>query len=468
MSLRASFGEFPSRSVANIDELSQIETGTLVDGDVAYTQDSGTTWVLLKSSSTTLGATVRPTKNSGGGVSPGRWVDQSALQAVLSASEAVWYIDATSGDDANSGTSAAAPLATFREWYARNVGDGRKIASNKTIHILSPMLSIDDPIDLSGVTIASGVDVQFVGALPTADASTTVTMATDFNPATNTYQSVQSGLADVSAYVGLLVVDPTLGVEGWIDADNGAGDFTSNFADLTDPFAFTPIVPVAADVLDFYDPLRIDYVRLFGVNVENDGKLSFYRLRIQTLSVSNCAPASGTAVNLYGAISAASCKVINAYVSNASIDFVGSWVSAGSVSQGSFVDIAGGYVDAANFVVSDSTVHYQQYTYLDAASGPTTCTRAKTIVDEVGAFGGGTFGIEQNSSLEFTSNRVIGNTAGSPLYSLAGAANALVPAAFAPTVTTGAVNFTQLATNHVWADIPVVELTSLTGTVLRV
>lgn len=73
MTLNAT-SESPRRSVTSVSALEQIETGALVTGDLAFVVENESYWRLDKESTVAESVTVKPTRNSAGGVGAGRWL----------------------------------------------------------------------------------------------------------------------------------------------------------------------------------------------------------------------------------------------------------------------------------------------------------------------------------------------------------------------------------------------------------
>lgn len=251
MSLGAASRQAPNRSVESADELSNVPTGSLVDGDRGFVATDDSEWILLKASTDALSADVVPSHESEGGTYAGRWVRAGVVQSL--SQQATWYIDTTNGNDANDGATFATALKTVSEWKART-GPVITVAA-MDVYILGAVteaVNFDQELRSAKVTIH--------GYTADADAvreTATITAVTAFNRAANTYQAIQTDVALTPATYALALartVDAGNNtIMGWIIAAlggnvydyNGIEDDSANYAPATSP----PVVGATVEIL---------------------------------------------------------------------------------------------------------------------------------------------------------------------------------------------------------------------------
>lgn len=123
------------------------------------------------------------------------------LEAYYAANWAVtdWYIDGTTGNDSNNGTTAATPLKTGAE-LQRRLGSYARWSHSVTIHVLAN--GMIDPLVVRGVTLLPNVHLDIIGT-PTTVASDVLS---SYSAADHTIPRATevkgTAIADFTPYVG--------------------------------------------------------------------------------------------------------------------------------------------------------------------------------------------------------------------------------------------------------------------------
>ncbi len=113
-SFSAGGGSGSSLTAANITAMSALDDSDLDNGSSAYILSVGDYFILDKTSTLTADAITVAVTLSG----TGRWIRQNA-SSIKWVNQATWYINASSGNDENSGVSSGAALQTHDEFMRR-------------------------------------------------------------------------------------------------------------------------------------------------------------------------------------------------------------------------------------------------------------------------------------------------------------------------------------------------------------
>lgn len=184
-------------------------------------------------------------------------------------SQAAWYIDPVSGNDANTGVDSAHALQTWAEVLNR-LPKG-KVSQNTTFTLLSDLPS-SDPFDISEWCPDSRYTLTFNGT-PTIISSGTLTGFTARNTATNTPNQVtDTSRASWSAYIsGGYAIKMTSGnANGHVAyiAKNLGGNAArvSSFYDVSDSTEATPSIG------DTYNIIKLTAIPVWSIGSNGAGR----------------------------------------------------------------------------------------------------------------------------------------------------------------------------------------------------
>ena len=239
----------PTISVATTALLtSSIEDAGLAQGATIYVA-SIQEYVTLDKTSTATAARIAFLTKSG----TGRWIRQSRTTLGW-VSQTTWYVDATNGNDDNSGATTLLPLQTVNELTKRLVSLIGGITY--TVNLLSDIPKTDDAtFDIQVIPNgASLIPTLTINGFRTLVRSGTVTAATQANYASNSacFATIQDGAISWASDIGSFIVSGTHG--GWIVKDQGAGTARVNawWNDSTRSTVVPATAPSAAAAYSVY------------------------------------------------------------------------------------------------------------------------------------------------------------------------------------------------------------------------
>lgn len=135
-----------------------------------------------------------------------------------------WYIDGTTGNDANNGTTALTPLRTGAE-LLRRLGPYALWGQSVTVHVLANGMT--DALVLRGVMLVAGTHLDVVGtATQLADAGTVASYAAVNHATPTASQLTATGIADWTPYQWQRIRStsgPRAGLVAWIATSNPGG-----------------------------------------------------------------------------------------------------------------------------------------------------------------------------------------------------------------------------------------------------
>lgn len=198
----------------SISKLVSFDTSKVSNYARVYVETVKSYYTLIKSSALVADGISIVTPGSG----PGQWIRDSATDGYW-ATQSIWYIDSTSGNDENSGTDSGHAIKTWAE-LVRRWGTWAELKQLTTVNILNDLLAADPMncrirLGTNGFLLVKGVR--------TVSASGTLNSRTNQNRASQIPGDITDTIQTWASKLGKLIYIPSTGASAWSLKDLNSG-----------------------------------------------------------------------------------------------------------------------------------------------------------------------------------------------------------------------------------------------------